>query len=102
MPTWKVRLTSEAKGDFRQLDGRQKLLVAKNLAKLENDPHIGKHLGKKVGMDLTGYYKLYADGKRIRVVYTIEAAEVVVIAIGPREDMEVYQLASKRIPPRPS
>ncbi|MGA3116568.1 MAG: hypothetical protein ABSF90_19275 [Syntrophobacteraceae bacterium] len=51
MPTWKVKLTSEARGDFRQLDGRQKLLVAKRLAKLEKDPQIGKHLGNKIGMD---------------------------------------------------
>ena len=77
MPTWKVKLTSEARGDFRQLDGRQKLLVAKQLAKLAKDPRIGKHLGNKIGMDLTGYYKLYADGNRIRVVYTIEADEIV-------------------------
>jgi hypothetical protein len=53
-------------------------------------------------MDLTGYYKLYADGNRIRVVYKIEADQIIVIAIGPREDMQVYQLPSKRIPPRPS
>ncbi len=102
MPTWKVKLTSEANDDFRQFDGRQKLLVGKQLAKLEKDPQIGKRLGNKIGMDLTGYYKLYADGNRIQVVYTIEADQIVVIAIGPREDMEVYQLANQRIPPRPS
>lgn len=102
MPIWKVKLTSEARGDFKQLDGRQRLLVAKQLAKLEKDPQIGKHFGNKIGMDLRGYYKLYADGKRIRVVYTIEADEIAVIAIGLREEMEVYQLASKRIPPKPS
>jgi hypothetical protein len=36
------------------LYGRQKLLVAKQLAKLEKDPQIGKHLGNKIGMDLPG------------------------------------------------
>ncbi|MFZ2447458.1 MAG: type II toxin-antitoxin system RelE/ParE family toxin [Syntrophobacteraceae bacterium] len=102
MPTWKVNLTSEARGDFKKLDGREKVLVAKQLAKLEESPQIGKHLGSKIGMDLTGYYKLYADGNRIRIIYTIEANQIVVIAIGPRQDMEVYQLASKRIPPKPS
>jgi mRNA-degrading endonuclease RelE of RelBE toxin-antitoxin system len=47
VPTRKVKLTSEAKGDFRKLDGRQKLLVAKKPAKLEENPQIGKHLGNK-------------------------------------------------------
>ena len=32
----------------------------KQLAKLERDPHVGKHLGNKMGMDLTGYHRLYA------------------------------------------
>ena len=102
MPTSKVKFTSEAKDDFSKLDGRQKLLVTKKLARLEKDPRIGKHLGNKMGMDLAGYYKLYADGNRIRVIYRIEADDIAVIAIGPREDMEVYRLASKRIPPGPS
>jgi len=71
VPTWKVKLTSDATDDFRQLDGRQKLLVAKQLAKLEKAPQIGKHLGNKIGMDLTGYYKLYADGNRLRSNFSI-------------------------------
>lgn len=101
MPSWKVKLTDEARNDLRELDGRLIILVVKQLAKLEIDPHIGKHLGNKMGMDLTGYYKLYADKKRVRIVYSIEDDMIKVIAIGEREDMDVYQLASRRIPPRP-
>jgi len=100
VPIWKVKLTDEARADFKALDGRQKIPVAKQLAKLERDPPIGKHLGNKMGMDLTGYYKLYADNKRIRIVYSIEDDLIKIIAIGEREDLEVYQLASKRIPPK--
>ncbi len=100
MPTWKVKLTDEARDDFRRLDGRQKILVAKQFAKIERDPHIGRHLGNKMGMDLTGCYKLYADKKRVRIVYSIEGDLVKVVAVGEREDMEVYQLASKRITPK--
>lgn len=101
MPIWNVKLTDEARNDFRGLDGRQRILVAKQLAKLERDPHIGKHLGNRMSMDLTGYYKLYADNKRIRIIYSIEGDLIDVIAIGEREDMEVYHLASKRITPKP-
>jgi len=48
-------------------------------------------------MDLTGHYKLYADKKRVRIVYSIEGDLVKVVAIGQREDMDVYRLASKRL-----
>lgn len=101
MPTWKVRLTDEARNDLRKLDGRQRPLVIKQLAKLERDPHLGKHLGNKIGMDLTGYYKLYADKKRIRIGYSIDDDLIRVIAIGEREDMKVHQPASKRLTPKP-
>jgi mRNA interferase RelE/StbE len=101
VPTWKVKLTDEARNDLRELDGRQRILVIKQLAKLERDPHVGKHLGNKMGMDLTGYYKLYADNKRVRIVYSIEDDLIKIIAIGEREDMDVYRLASRRIPPKP-
>jgi mRNA interferase RelE/StbE len=99
--TWKVKFTDEARDDFRELDGRQKIRVAKQLAKLERDPRMGKHLGNKMGMDLTGCYKLYADKKRVRIVYSVEGDLVKVMAIGEREDKEVNQLASKRITPKP-
>jgi mRNA interferase RelE/StbE len=101
VPIWKVKLTDEARSDFKELDGRQKILVGKQLAKLERDPNVGKHLGNKLGMDPTGYYKLYAYNKRVRIVYSIEGDLIKVIAIGEREDMKVYQLASRRIPPKP-
>jgi len=95
--TWTVRLTKDSKGDFRKLDGREKAIVAKRLISLERDPGIGNPLGNKMGMDLAGYFKLYADGKRLRIVYAFEGKIIKVIAIGKREEMEVYRLAMKRI-----
>ncbi len=44
MSTWKVKLIDEAREDFRKLDGSQKVLVAKQLVKLERDPRIGRRL----------------------------------------------------------
>jgi hypothetical protein len=35
---WKVKLTDDAKADFKRLDGREKALVAKKLMNLERDP----------------------------------------------------------------
>jgi mRNA interferase RelE/StbE len=94
---WKVKLFSEAQKDFEQLDGSVRKMVLKQLVKLETDPFYGDVLGNKAGFDLTGYFKLYADNKRIRIVYRIVAFDIEVIAIDKREDMEVYKIAFKRI-----
>lgn len=42
---------------------------------------------------------MYVDNKRVRIVYSIceEKIEVEVIAIGKRDDFEVYRIASDRL-----
>ncbi len=96
---YKVVLTAQATQDFRILDGSVKEQVARQLRKLETAPLLGEHLGNRGGLDLTGYYKLYAARKAIRIVYRIVEMEVIVevVAIGKREDFEVYREAFKRI-----
>jgi mRNA interferase RelE/StbE len=96
---YSVRLISEARDDFRHLDRGRQIKVAKLLKQLEDNPYKGEHLGNKAGIDLTGYYKLYADNKKIRIVYTVLEKEIVVrvIAIGPRREMIVYHEALRRL-----
>ena len=96
---YSVVLTAGAAEDFRQLDGSLKEPVAKQLRKLETSPRLGEHLGNRTGLDLTGYYKLYAAKKSIRIVYRIIDQEILVevVAIGKREDLAVYHEALKRI-----
>ena len=96
---YRVTLTAEAADDFRHLDGSLKKPVAKQLKKLETSPLLGEHLGNRAGFDLTGYYKLYAAKKGVRIVYRIIDQEVIVevVAIGKREDLAVYQTSLKRI-----
>jgi mRNA interferase RelE/StbE len=81
---YSVTLTADAAEDFRRLDGSLKQPVAKQLKKLETSPLLGEHLGSKAGLDLTGYYKLYAAKQGNRIVYRIIDQEVVVevVAIG--------------------
>ena len=95
---YKVQLIPSAQKDFKKQDGREKLLVAKQLNKLASKPFLGTPLGKRAGIDLTGYFKLYADRKRLRVVYRCvgEELDVEIIAIGRRENFKVYQEAEKR------
>lgn len=96
---YRVRLTADAAEDFRRLDGSLKQPVAKQLKKLETSPLLGEHLGNKAGLDLTGYYKLYAAKKGVRIVYRIIEQEVIVevMAIGKREELAVYQTSLKRV-----
>ena len=96
---YSVTLTADAAEDFRRLDGSLKQPVAKQLKKLETSPLLGEHLGNKAGLDLTGYYKLYAAKKDIRIVYRIIEQEVIVeiVAIGKREELAVYRTSLKRI-----
>lgn len=96
---YKVFLTEAARKDFQSLDGSVKLQVAKQLKKLEASPYLGEHLGKKGPFDLTGYYKLYAVKKSIRIVYRILESMILVevVAIGKREDLQVYKTAFERI-----
>ncbi|MBU4345001.1 MAG: addiction module toxin RelE [Desulfobacteraceae bacterium] len=97
MPNWKVELIAEAHADFNRLDGSVKKQVFKQFVKLERNPKYGAPLGNKAGINLEGYFKLYADKKRIRIIYEEIDHVIKVIAIDKREDMEVYRIALKRI-----
>ena len=96
---YRVELTNDAAGDFRGLDGSVKKLVAKQLKKLEETPHLGQPLGNIRGFDLTGYYKMYAVRKSIRIVYRIleDVIVVEVVGIGKRADFEVYAEVARRL-----
>ena len=97
MPTWKVELTLEAQADFNKLEGSVRKQVLKQLVKLELNPKYGNPLGNKAGINLEGYFKLYADKKRIRIIYEEIENIIKVIAIDKREDLEIYKIALKRI-----
>ncbi|MBQ8681188.1 MAG: addiction module toxin RelE [Treponema sp.] len=85
--------------EFCSLDGSVKKLVKKQLDKLKTSPLLGEELGNKNGYDLTVYRKMYACKKQIRIVYSVveNVLLVNIIAIGKREDLEVYKTASERV-----
>lgn len=91
----KIRLIPEAAEEYKNLDGSIRVDVDKKFAKLDKNPFLGLPLGNKANMDLTGFYKLYACGRSIRIVYrllTPEKVEIIEVwGIGKRENMEVYK-----------
>ena len=82
---YKIELHPEAQGDLNALDKSIGKQVAKKIDALAENPLLGKPLGNKFGIDLTGFYKLYvAKKKKYRIVYHLigvylEVVEIVAI-----------------------
>lgn len=74
--------------------------VAKKIDALAETPFLGKPLGNKMGLDLTGFFKLYAAKKKIRIFYRLlkDQLEVIeVVGIGKRDKEEIYQFILRRL-----
>ena len=96
---YELILKEEADDELAALSNRERILVFKQFKKISVSPELGEILGNKNGYDLSGCRKMYADKKRMRIVYRIKEQQIVVevIAIGKRNEMEVYKDASKRV-----
>lgn len=84
--------------DLKQLNNSVRIEVFKKLEQVKNSPELGKPLGNKNGLNLTGLKKVYVAKKQVRIVYEIvdNILVVKVVSIGKREGMEVYKEAEKR------
>lgn len=89
----------EAEGEFGRLDKAIKKQAFSQFKKLTKSPQLGLPLGKKIGLDLTGFKKLYFYQKKYRIVYKIDETKqtVIIWSVGKREDMKVYAQAVKRL-----
>ncbi len=97
---FKIEIHPEAIKDFDRLDGSIQKEVAKRIDALAENPFLGKPLGNKMGLDLAGFFKLYAAKRKYRIVYRFlkDYLEVIeIIGIGKREKEEVYKLILRRL-----
>ena len=96
---YKLELLLEAHEDLAEFSNRERILVYKQFKKIQKSPELGMLLGNKNGYDLSECRKMYADNKKIRIVYKIVEDRIIVevIAVGKRNEMEVYKKASKRV-----
>lgn len=105
MSNWKITYLPEALEDFKKLDGSVKPHVAAAIRKTSRNPlpqregGYGVELGKKAGLDLTGYLKIKLRKDGLRVIYKLERTETAmqIVIIGMRSELEVYKDAIKRI-----
>ena len=97
---YKIEFIPDAEKDFGDLDGSVKEEVAGRMDALSGNPFLGKPLGNKFGIDLTGFYKLYVAKKKYRIVYRLigKFVEVIeVVGIGKRDKEEIYKLVARRL-----
>ena len=93
----KIEFIHEAAIEYKSLDGSLKVLADKILEKLEKNPFLGEELGNKNNMDLSGYYKLYFNKKKHRIVYRIVKNDIEIWRIGKMDKMEIYKAVNERI-----
>ena len=88
----------EAEKDLCKLNNSVKKLFVKKLSQIIKNPDIGKDLGNKNNLNLSGLKKVYFDNKKYRIVYEIKENEIIIhiIAVGKRDNMKVYKEAVNR------
>lgn len=98
---WKIRITDEAKKEYKRLDGSIKKQVLAGIYKVSQAPlpspnGYGKPLGNKGGNNLTGFFKIKYRDIGIRVVYTLVLDDVTmnIVVISERDDSYCYDLTS--------
>ena len=95
---YKLAWKKEAESDFADLDKSVKIKAFRQLEKIIVSPELGKELGNKFNIDLTGYRKIYFNRKRYRIVYEIERISglIIIWGIGKRDKLKIYKLIEKR------
>ena len=84
-----LKLHPKIEDDLKELDRVLQIQVFKKLKQIQNSPEIGFPLGNKNNMNLSGFRKVYLVPNDVLSIYTI--------AIGKRDDMEVYKKANERL-----
>lgn len=92
---YSLKLHDKVYDDLKVLDNALVIKVFKKLKQIQQSPQMGENLGNKNGMNLSGFKKVYIDKKRVRIVFEVQddILTVYTIAIGQRDDMEVYKKA---------
>ncbi len=96
---YEVEFLPAAAREFDALDGSLRKLAARQIEKLARNPELGTPLGKRLGIDLTGYRKIYFGRRAYRIIYEVRRGRLVVliIGIGKRERAEIYREVARRL-----
>lgn len=100
MTEYAIEFDDRALREWDDLDGSVRKNSRKKLEKLVLNPHCS---GNELHGDLAGFYKIKLRQDGYRLVYQVIEQRIVifVIAIGRRDDNEVYMSAAGRVPAPP-
>jgi len=96
----KIEFHPAAAKEFDALDGSVRKEVASKIDALAENPFLGKPLGTRVNVNLTGLYKLYVAKKTYRIVYRLIGKEIEIVeilGIGKRDKQQIYKLVVRRV-----
>ena len=102
--TWNITYLPEARKDLASLDGSQRQLVRRMIAKTAvnplpiNEGGYGKPLGHRNDIDLTGLLKIKLRREGLRIIYKLlrSDSQMRIIVIGFREEKDAYKTAFLR------
>jgi mRNA interferase RelE/StbE len=97
MMPYQLEWTDLSKSDYTALDGSQLVFVDKALDRIRT---LGMGAGQPLHGDLAGCNKLKNKKMGLRVVFTgspTKADTIRIVAIGARNDAQVYTVASNRV-----
>ena len=96
----KIEFHPAAAKEFDALDGSVRKEVASKIDSLAENPFLGKPLGTRGNVNLTGLYKLYVAKKTYRIVYRLIGKEIEIVeilGIGKRDKQQIYKLVVRRV-----
>lgn len=93
--TYQLQFAKDALKEWATLDGSVKTTLKKLLLKRLEHPHVP---GDALHRELKGYYKIKLRKQGYRLIYAVndDVLVVLVVAVGKRENDEVYLAAAKR------
>jgi mRNA interferase RelE/StbE len=92
---YSLEFDERAHRDLKNLDGSIRKQIQEKLEKIRKNPELWPLLK----WSLFWLRKIYAVNKKIRIIYQVKNDKLVilVIAVGKRENEEVYKIATKRL-----
>ena len=93
---YRIQFIKESAKDWDKLDNSVKSELMKNLQPRLQNPTLES---SRLNGDLSDCYRIKAPKSGYRLVYKVEdeVLVILVIAVGKREDAEVYKSATKRL-----
>ena len=93
--TYQLQFHNDALKEWATLDGSVKTTLKKLLLKRLEQPHVP---GDALHRELKGFYKIKLRKQGYRLIYAVkdDVLVVMVVAVGKRENDEVYKEAVKR------